>query len=161
MSFVFFESVYQQNSTGEIMQHLKDSKITGPKRHVAKLRKLFGLTYFGTVVTGEVELELTHVLANRGYVGVDTAGTKPSISRAPLYVVVPSRKLDAVWAPSKNQLPVEVCTTGEVEVRFGPASQVGNIHICNAVGIRIDKSVLYLCLDPNGRLVDDTSNMGV
>ena len=144
------------------MQYLKNTKITGAKQHVARLRRLYGLTYFGSdTAGGEVEFRLTHVLANRGYVGVDIVGDKPSIKRAPLYILVPSCKLDAVWAPSRNQLSVEVCESGEVEVRFGPASQVGNIHICNAVGIRIDKSVLYLCLDPNGQLVDETSNMGV
>lgn len=143
------------------MQYLKDTKITGPKRHVKNLRELFGMTYFGTVVTGEARLELTHVLANKGYVGVCNAETRPTIGKTPLYVVVPNCQLDAVWAPSRNKLPVEICETGEVEVRFGPASQIGNIHICNAVGIRIDRAVLYLCLDPNGRLVDDTSNLGV
>jgi hypothetical protein len=141
------------------MQYLKDTKITGPKHHVSRLLKLFGQTYFGPIGMGEVQFELTHVFANKVYGGVSLV-ERPTIKREPLYVLVPNMKLDAVWAPSKNHLSVEVCEDG-IEVRFGPASSVGAIHICNAVSIRIDRSVLYMCLDPAGRLVDESSNMGV
>lgn len=133
------------------MQYLKDTKIIGSKHHVSNLRKLFGMTYFGQ---GGIILELTHVFANGVYGGVSLA-SKRSVKNEPLYILVPNKEIDAVWPPAMCQS----CT--DFEVRFGPASRVGGTHICNAVSIRIGRSVMYLCLDPNGRLVDKSSNMGV
>jgi hypothetical protein len=140
------------------MQYLKDTKINGPKRHVSSLLKLFGMTAISTKIydPGAIEFTLTHVFANSVYGGVSLSENKPTIMREPLYVLVPNTELDAVWAPSMR---IQPCT--DVEVRFGPASQVGNIYICDAVSIRIERCVLYLCLDPKGRLVDKSSNMGV
>jgi hypothetical protein len=134
------------------MQYLKTTKIIGGTAHVDAIRKLFGLVYFGGTPDLGVELEITLVVPNMGYVGLPLGDGKPTITREPLFVVVPNRTIDAIWPP----------LGADVEVRFGTASETGSCRpICAAVGIRRRRATMYLCLDPAGKQIMPSSNMGV
>jgi hypothetical protein len=132
------------------MQYLKTTKITGGMAHVNAVRRMFGLVYFGNTISPDVELEITLVVPNSGYVGLQSGDGKPTIKREPLFVVVPNRTVDAVWPP----------LGADVEVRFGTSSEKG-LPICGAVGIRRGRATMYLCLDPAGKEITPSSSMGV
>ncbi|MBU2036837.1 hypothetical protein KJ866_01355 [Patescibacteria group bacterium] len=70
---------------------------------------------------------------------------------AVLYVVVPSENIENVWPGRLGEID---------EVRFGTATK-GDQAITQAVAVHKGLATLYLCLSPNGVLIDDIGALGI
>ena len=130
------------------MTYLKYFKINGNPEHIRKFEMVFWDVSLDSLNNSDMVLTITKALPNFWRTN------DPKKNNAFLYMVVPSETITSVWPSMPNCDEVKYVTAkNSVDNKLCP--------ITPAIVIHTGMTSLYLCLTPNGSLIDESGSLGI